>query len=254
MKPGSFRRFALAAGILSIALWLAPALLVRPLAVRLAGAAGVALELDGVRPALPWGVVIRRAVVTRDGFEVELGPIRAQLLPTGGRAEARVGAGSLLLRTEGLGLRSGVLRAQALPLDRFERFAPQGFALRGTADGVYHFGTREELELTLSRGAVVLRAPMVFDLEFAQLVVAAAREPGGGWRVDFADLRGPPLSGSARGRIRADGRIALTLEITQLEEPARSAFDMAALPTGPIPYQAELGGTLEAPVFSAVSR
>jgi hypothetical protein len=126
---------------------------------------------------------------------------------------------------------------------------PAAFGLRGTVDGVYRFDERDSLEATVSRGAVALRDPLQLDIPFAQLVVAAARENDGAWRVGFADLRGPPLSGSAQGRIEADGGLALQLEISRLEEPALTAFSMAGLPTGPLPIQAELRGTLEQPLL-----
>lgn len=253
MKPGSLRGFALAAAIVVVVLWLAPALLLSQLATRVGASAGISLEIEGVRPALPFGIVAERAVVTRGGARLEITQLSARILPSGARVEAHVGEGTLLLRTEGLTLDDGFLRAQSLPLEWLRDLAPGAFALRGSGDGVYRFGARETLELTLSRGAVELHAPIAVDLPFAQLVVVAARVPDGGWRLDFADLRGPALSGTARGSIGADGNLALTIEITQLEEPVRSAFSLAAFPTGPVPFAAELQGPLDSPRFSQVT-
>jgi hypothetical protein len=167
------------------------------------------------------------------------------------RVEGSIGAGTLLLRTRGLSLRGG-LRAQSLPLEALDGIVPGAASLRGTADGVYRFAARESLELTVSRGSLTSSGPIAVALPFAQLVIAAGREDDGAWRVDFADMRGPPLSGSAHGRIFADGQLALRVEISQLEEPALSAFSMAALPTGPLPITAELGGTLEQPTLTPV--
>lgn len=253
MKPGWPRGLFLAAASLAIAIWLAPALLLRPLCARLVGSSGIALELDGVRPAWPWGAAVERARVVRGASALELAALRAQLFPSGLRAEAQVGEGSLLLVTEGIRLRGGVVRAQSFPLERLVDLAPS-FGLRGTADGVYRFGAREALELTLARGALRLRVPVAFELAFAQLVVAAVRERDGGWRIELADLTGPPLSARATGRISADGGLAFEFEITRLEDPAREAFAMAGLPTGPTPFRVQVGGTLEAPTFSPLAR
>lgn len=253
MRSGWLRGFALATAGLAIATWLAPALLLRPVCARLLAASGIALELEGVRPAWPWGAEVERARVVRGASALELAPLRAQLFPSGLRAEAQVGEGSLLLSTDGVRLRGGVLRAQSFPLERLVDLAPS-FGLRGTADGVYRFGAREALELTLARGAVRLRTPVAFELAFAQLVVAAVRERDGGWRVELVDLSGPPLSARATGRIGPEGVLAFEVEVTRLEEPAREAFAMAGLPTGPTPFRVQIGGSLEAPSFSPLAR
>jgi hypothetical protein len=154
-----------------------------------------------------------------------------------------------LLKTHGLArLRS--LRAQSVPLEGLAPLVSPDLALRGTADGVLREdGAGAALEATVRQGVVSLRAPVEMDVPFAQLVVTAAREDDGGWRVEFADLRGPPLSASARGRIEPDGRLALRIEISALEEPALSAFALAGLPTGPLPLEADLRGTLAQPLL-----
>jgi len=248
--PRSLRSVALAAVLALAALWLAPALVGPIIAARVAEGAGASLAFEGVRPEWPWGVSAERTVVAVGGRIIEFSQLRARMRLSGGRVEARVGEGTLLLRTDGLTLRGGFLRAQAFPLDLLEGLVSSAFALRGAADGVYRFGARETLEATVSRGAAVLHAPLAIELPFAQLIVAAEREADGGWRVDFANLSGPPLSCSAQGRIGAAGELALRVEISQLEEPARFAFAAAALPTGPLPYSAELTGTLAQPRFS----
>ncbi len=250
--PGSLRTGALVTAILLAAIWSAPALVLPQLASRLAASRGFELELEGARPALPWGVTLDRAVVVGADGSVEIRGLSARLLRSGMRVEGSVGDGTILVRTGGLTLRDGLVRLQAVPLEALDGLVPGAFTLRGAADGVYRFGGHDALEATVSRGAVVLRTPLAVELPFAQLVVTAAREDDGAWRVDFADLRGPPLSGSARGRIDAHGQLALRVEISQLEEPARSVFGMAHLPTEPLPYTAELGGTLERPTFSPV--
>jgi hypothetical protein len=248
--PGSLRAGLLAAAILLAVLWLAPALLLPRILTRLAEAEGFGLELEGVRPALPFGVAVERAVVMRGGAKIEITPLAARMLLSGLRLEGSIGRGTVLLRTDGLTLRGGLIRVQSFPLERLDSVVTGAFKLRGSADGVYRFGTRETVEATLSRGALILRAPVAMELPFAQLVISAGREDDGTWRVDFADLRGPPLSGSARGQIGAQGQLALRVEISQLDELARTAFSMAHLPTGPLPYSAELGGTIANPSFA----
>ena len=243
------RGLALALLVLAAALWLAPALLVPGAASGLAATAGVALDFEGVRPAWPWGMTAQRVRVVHRGGQAELQQLRAQPSDGGLRVEARAGAGSLLLKTRGWsGLRS--LRAQSLPLESIAPLLALDLAVRGTADGVLREDdARAALEATVRQGAVSLRAPVEMDLLFAQLVVTAAREDDGGWRVEFADLRGPPLSGSAHGRIEPDGQLALRIEISALEEPALSAFALAGLPTGPLPIEADLRGTFAQPLL-----
>jgi hypothetical protein len=241
------RGIALLAAVLGIALWLAPALLLPGVASRALSADGVGLDFDGVRPALPWGVTAAKVVVVRGEGRVEITDASARVGASGVRLDGSVGTGTLLLKSRGLTLRGGLLRAQSLPIEAFAGLVPGALALRGALDGVYRFDARDSLEATVSRGAVTLDAPVVMEIPFAQLVIAAAREDDGAWRVDLADLHGPPLSGHAQGRIAANGGLALRIEITQLEEPARTAFGLAGLPTGPLPIQVELGGSLEQP-------
>jgi hypothetical protein len=249
----SLRWIALVLALLLAGLWLAPALLLPRLAARLLTADGVGLEFEGVRPALPWGMTAQRLLVVRGDGKLEVSGVSARIGRSGARVEGSVGAGTLLLRASGLTLRGGaVVRAQSLPLEALAGVLPGAVALRGIADGVYRFGERDSLEATVSRGAVSLRGPVMLEIPFAQLVVAARREDDGAWRVDFADLRGPPLSGTANGRVGADGRLALHVQISQLEQPALSAFSMAALPTGPLPLEVELGGTLEQPMLTPI--
>lgn len=244
------RGVALVALVLAAGLWLAPALLLPSVASRLLGADGVELEFDGVRPALPWGVTAAKTVVVRGEGRVEIADVSARIRSSGIRVEGSVGAGTVLLRTRELTLRGALLRTQSLPIEAFAGLLPGPFTLRGALDGVYRFDAHHSLEATVSRGALTLGGSMPMEIPFAQLVIAAAREDDGAWRVEFADLRGPPLSGNARGRIAADGGLALRVEITQLEEPALSALRMAGLPTGPLPIEAELGGSLALPILT----
>jgi hypothetical protein len=248
------RPLALAAAVALAALWLAPALLVPAIAPRLANALGVTIELEGVRPGLPFGVSIARAVVSRSGRTAELRDLHARVRPDGARIHARVGDGALFLRLDGLGGRSGLLRAESVPLERLDGWLPAALGLRGPLDGVARFGARETIEATVGRGAAIVHAPVAIELPFAQLVVTAERESDGAWRVDFADLRGPPLSATAHGRISANGELALDLEVSQLDEPARSAFASAGMVVGPLPYAGRVRGTLALPLFVAADR
>ncbi len=243
------RGIVLAAGVLAAGLWIAPALLLPGVVARLLASDGVEYEFDGVRPALPWGMTAAKVVVARADGTVEFTEVSARVRSSGVRVEGSVGAGTLLLSTRELTLRGALIRAQALPLEAFAAVLPGALGLHGTVDGVYRFEERDSLEATVRRGAVALRSPLQMEIPFMQLVVTAAREDDGGWRVGYADLRGPPLSGSAQGRISADGALELDIEISRLEEPALSAFTMAGLPTGPLPIAAELRGTLEQPLF-----
>jgi hypothetical protein len=240
--------------LLALALvWSAPALWVAWGLPGLAERAGGSVELESVRPAFPFGVSIGRARLARAGRTLELADVAARAAAGGFRLDARIGAGSVLVRTDGLSMRAGFVRARALPLEALDGFVTTTFRLRGIADGVYRFGARAEIEANVRDGAIVLSAPAGMELPFAQLTVSAAREPDGAWKVPFADVRGPPLSATARGVIGADGALALTTEIAELGEPARSGFAMLQLPTGPLPYTAEIGGTLLRPRFAVVS-
>ncbi|MGH2898487.1 MAG: hypothetical protein ACRDMZ_07420 [Solirubrobacteraceae bacterium] len=252
--PRALRLLAIVAALVLAAFWLAPALLLPSLAARLGDALGVKLALEDVRPALPFGLSIGRAEVTRDGREMEFTDLRVRLRSDGARIQAQVGDGTLLLLLDGLGARSGFLRAQAVPVERLDGWLPRALGLRGPLDGVYRFGAREAVEATIGQGAVILRAPFPIELSFNQLIVTAEREANGGWRVDFADLRGPPVSGTAHGRIAEDGQLALALEVTQLDEPARSALASAGITVGALPYAGQVRGTLSLPLFIPARR
>jgi hypothetical protein len=250
----TLRRLALAGALVLAALWLAPALLLPVLGPRLGNALGVTLAFEGVRPDFPFGIAIERVHVTREGRSLELTDLRARLASGGARIDTRLGDGTVLLRLEGLRGRSGFLRVESLPVEQLDGVLPGALGLRGPLDGVYRFGAQETLEATVGRGAGVLHAPIAVELGFRQLVVAAERLGDGAWRVDFADLRGPPVSATARGTIGVAGELALELEVSQLDEPARSAFASAGLSIGEIPWSGQVRGTVALPLFVAAAR
>lgn len=250
----ALRILAVLAAVALAALWLAPSFVLPRLAARAAEARGATLVLDDVRPAWPLGATASRGRLVREGRTVELADVSVRLEGLSGlRVEARAGEGTLLLRLPDASLRRGLLRLEAFPLGVIDGFTTGAFGLNGTADGVLRFGDAGTLEATVRDGAAILHAPIALELPFTQLIVAGGREADGGWRVDFADLRGPSVSGTARGRVGAAGELALRLDVVALEEPARAAFASAGLPTGPLPYTAELGGTLALPSFRRVS-
>jgi len=248
----SARRLALWLGLplaaLSLAVWLAPALFLRFALPRLAASSGGAIEVTGALPALPLGASATHLRVARDGRELALEDFRAVLSFSGARVDARVADGTLLVRGEGLFGASGFVRVQGVDLESLGAVLATPLALRGRADGIWHFGPDASLEGSVSRGAIVIQEPAQFELPFAQLVISAAREPAAGaWSVRWLDIQGPPLSGSASGTVAADGGLAFQADIRELEEPVRSFFALMKLPTQPLPLALALEGTLSAP-------
>jgi len=239
---------------LLLALWLAPVLLVQFALPPLAARSGGAIEVTGARPALPFGFAAARLRVVRDGRELVLDELRAVWLPSGPRVDARVAAGTLLVRGDDVFASRGFVRVQGIALESLQPLFGAPLAVRGQADGVWRFGPEASVEGSVSRGAVTVARPAPFELPFAQLVVSAARDPATrDWNVRWVDLQGPPLSGNATGRIGADGALALTAQVRQLEEPVRSFFALAQLPTDPLPLALSLEGTLAAPRLSATA-
>ena len=231
-----------------VALWLAPALALRLALPRLAANAGGVAEVDGALPALPFGVRATHVHVAREGRALDLDDLRAVWTPWHSRVEARVADGTLLFRGEGPRAESGFLRLQGVALESLEPLLGAQLALRGKADGIWRFGAQASVEGSVSRGAIALRQASMFELPFALLVLSAAREsPTSGWDVHLLDVQGPPLSASASGRIGADGALALSAQVRQLEEPVLSLFPLLQLPTGPLPLALAIEGSLSAP-------
>jgi len=238
----------------ALALWLAPAFALRFVLPGLAARAGGALESSGVWPALPFGVSAGHLRVARDGRELVLEDVRAVLLPSGPRLDARVAQGTILVRGDGLWGNGGFVRIQDVALESLDTVLASPVALRGRADGVWRFGAAASVEGTVSRGAIQLSRPAPFELPFAQLVVSAARdEASRDWDVSWIDLQGAQLAGSAQGRVGADGALALRAQIRQLEEPVKSVFGLMQLPTGPLPVEIGLEGTLAQPRLTATA-
>jgi hypothetical protein len=230
------------------ALWLAPALALRFALAPFAARAGGVAEVEGVWPALPFGVRARHLHVASEGRVLDLDDLRAVWTPWRTRVDARVADGTLLFRGEGLRADSGFLRLQGVALESLEPLLATPLALRGKADGIWRFGAQASIEGSVSRGAIVLRRAGSFELPFAQLVLSAAREsPTAGWDVRFVDVQGPPLSASASGTIGADGALALSGQVRQLEEPVLSLFPLLRLPTGPLPLALAVEGSVSAP-------
>ena len=229
-------------------LWLAPALLLRFALPPLAASSGGAIEVTGAFPALPFGVSATHLRVTRGGRELALDDFRLVLLPAGPRLDARVADGTLLVRGDGWLEASGFVRLQDVDLESLATVLAAPLGLRGRADGLWRFGPDASLEGSVSRGAVLVQQPAPFEVPFAQLVISAARDPGAGqWNVRWLDVQGPPLSGSAWGTLSPDGRIAVQVQVRELDEPARSFFTLLKLPTDPLPLALTLEGTLAAP-------
>jgi hypothetical protein len=234
--------------IACLTLWLAPALALRFVLPGLAARAGGAIEATGARPALPFGVSATHLRIARDGRELALDDLRAVLLPSGPRLDARIADGTLLVRGKGLLAASGFVRVQGVALESLATVLAAPLSLRGRADGIWRFGPAASLEGTVSRGAVVIQRPAPLEVPFAQLVLSAAREAAqGGWTVRWLDVQGPPLSGSATGTLSADGALAFDADVRELDEPVRTFFGMLQLPTGPLPLALRLEGTLAAP-------
>jgi hypothetical protein len=214
---------------------------------RLAASAGGVIEVSGALPALPFGVRATQFRVAREGRALALEDLRAVLLPSGPRLDAKVADGTLLARGEGLFARRGFVRVQDVELESLETVLAAPLALRGKADGIWRFGDDASIEGSVSRGAVRLEKPAPFEVPFMQLVISAARDPDAGqWHVRWLDVQGPPLSGSASGSVGADGQLAMQAEVRQLEEPVKSFFGMMQLPTE-TPISLALEGTLAAP-------
>ncbi|MFI5315877.1 MAG: hypothetical protein ACHQ6T_09255 [Myxococcota bacterium] len=233
---------------LALALWLAPALLLRFALPRLAASAGGAIEVDGAWPALPFGVRAAHLRIARDGRELALDDLRAVWLPVGPRLTARVADGTLLVHGEGLLASSGFVRLQGVALESLAAVLAAPLSLRGRADGIWRFGPAASVEGSVSRGALVVQRPAPLEVPFAQLVISAARAPvSGEWSVRWLDIQGPPLSGSASGTIGADGRLAFDADIRELGEPVRTFLGLMKLPTEPLPVSLSLQGTLAQP-------
>ena len=231
-----------------LALWLAPALLLRFVLPRLAAQAGGAIEVTGAWPALPFGVRATHLWIERDGRKLALDELRAVLLPSGPRLDARIAEGTLLVRGKGLLASSGFVRVQGVALESLATVLAAPLSLRGRADGIWRFGPAASLEGSVSRGAVVIQQPAPLEVPFAQLVLSAARDPSAGdWTVRWLDVQGPPLSGSATGKIAANGGLAFDADVRELGEPVRTFFGMLQLPTEPLPIALRLEGTLAAP-------
>ncbi|HXZ86206.1 MAG TPA: hypothetical protein VEI82_12025 [Myxococcota bacterium] len=251
-RPLVWLAAALACGCLL--LWLTPALALRFALPALAARAGGAAEPSGVWPALPFGASAAHLYLARDARELALDDLRAVLLPSGPRLDARVAGGTLLVRGDDLFGRSGFVRIQGVALEALSTALATPLALRGRADGVWRFGASSSVEGSVTRGALQLSAPAPFELPFAELVVSAARDDATrDWDVRWVDLQGVQLAGSAQGRIGADGTLALRAQIRQLEEPVKSFFALMQLPTGPLPVEIALEGTLAQPRLAATA-
>jgi hypothetical protein len=158
-------------------------------------AAGAAVGDDGGAV-----VVLRCGTVARSCRALARG------WPAAGCASARVGR-SLLLKTRGLGLRGG-LRAASIPLEAPGRSFPAvvARAVPRTACTASTRATRFRDDREPRRGRCAVRRD---GGPPSRSSWSREREEDGAWRVAFADLRGPPLSASAHGRVLADGRLAL---------------------------------------------
>jgi len=228
--------------------WLAPALSLRFALPALAKRSGGLIEVSGAAPALPFGASAAHVRVARAGHELALDEFRAVLLPSGPRVDARIANGTLLARGQGLSFRSGFVRAQGVDLESLATVLSIPLSLRGVADGIWRFGPASSVEGSVSRGALSVQGGTKLEVPFAQLVLSAAREPSQpGWDVRWLDIQGPPLSGSATGRLGADGSLDLRIDVRELEEPVLSLFSLLQLPTGPLPLALGLQGTLAAP-------
>jgi hypothetical protein len=246
-RPRRLRAFLWLTLGLALTVWLTPMLAARLLLPYLAARNGGSIEIEGARPALPFGVSAAHLVLRREKRVLELHDLRATWWRDGLRVDAKVGDGELLLRSVDLRASDGFLRVQSFALESLEPLLDSPLALHGRADGIYRFGAKGSVEGTVNDGSAMLRSASVFALPFAQLAISAARVPDGGWDVHSVNLEGPPLSGSAHGKIAANGALSLEAEVRQLEEPLRSLFPMLKLPTGPLPFGVSIGGTLRAP-------
>ena len=189
--------------------------------------------------------------MARDGRALDLDDLRAVWTPWHADRRA-VADGTLLFRGEGCAP-SRFLRLQDVALESLEPLHRAPLAARqGRRDLALRCegqprGHREPRRDRAAPGGLV-------QLPFAQLVLSAAREsPDAGWNVHFVDVQGPPLSASASGTIGADGALALSGQVRQLEDPVLSLFPLLKLPTGPLPLALAVEGSLSAPRLAATA-
>jgi hypothetical protein len=245
----NWKRALLLAGLcLLLAVWLVPFAFLRFVLPGMAQRSGGTLETVGAAPALPWGMRASQLKVTREGKTLVIDDFRAVLLPSGPRLDARVAEGTVLVRGDDARLSSGFVRFENFALESLAALSSDPMGFRGRCDGVWRFGPKGSFEGTISNGALMMQQPAPLQIKFTQLVVAAARaEQSGDWVVSGIDMQGPPVSGHGEGTLGADGKLAFTIDIRQLEEPIKGFMAMGHLPTEPLPLFFSLRGSTQNP-------
>ncbi|HTO53441.1 MAG TPA: hypothetical protein VMR50_08650 [Myxococcota bacterium] len=231
-----------------LGVWLAPWLMLRFALPGMAERAGGTIEVSGALPALPFGMQASHLKISRDGRVLDIDDFRAVLLPSGPRLDARIADGTLLVRGDDAQLKDGFVRLDGISLESLAVLSTEPMGVKGRCDGVWHFGRDTRFEGTVTRGAFVAQQPAPIQVPFEQLVVSAARDPDAGdWQLKTFDIQGPQITGHAAGKIGADGKLAIDIDIRDLQEPLRGFLAMSHVPTEPLPLALALRGTTALP-------
>ncbi len=235
----STRGFLILALLLGV-LWVLPSVLVRFVLPNVTGPGE--LELEGVRPALPFGVHVERAVVNLQKPPLEIREASVTWSGLKLRGAARIAGGTVKLNASGLG-GSGVVIFEDLMLGELNLELP----VDGRADGRLRWGEGEEGTLVVSDGR--FHSP---DLRGIGLPFSTMAFEWHSVGPDIRDITSVQMYGSGialdgTGRVGPNEALDLDLRVRQLAPSMQQLLLSLGLDVPPAPFEVAVGGTLENP-------
>ena len=223
-------------------LWVLPSVLVRFVLPQMAGPG--MLELEGVRPVLPIGVRVERAVVNLQEPPLEIREASVTWSGRKLRAAASLAGGTVRINASGLG-GSGVLLFEDLMLGELNLELP----VDGRAHGRLRWGKREEGTASVSNGQ--LRSPALGGIGVPFNMVAVE------WFSVGPDIReistvqvyGSGIALDGTGRVGPNEELDLDLRVRQLAPSTQQLLLSLGLDVPPAPFEVAVSGTLEAPAI-----
>lgn len=204
------------------------------------------LVLDGVRPALPLGLSVRRLDVRHPRWQLALENSSLLWKGTHLTLRARLAGGELQARAQ-LSGRKGSLRFSGLALEELPFLAGGTVALQGRAEGVASWGPVDRVSCWISDGRLQLRSLGAIGLPFSLAVVEAVQLEDDRWQLTTLQLHGPQLTLDGTGTIGPEGSLELALQIRAVDSGTRALLRAAGLRLGSLPRPLIVEGTLRSP-------
>ena len=234
---------------LAVLAWWTPALAVQLLLPEQLDAAGLEVQLDGVRPGWPFGIRATRVLARQGEREWTARQLDVKLDPSGWAVAADFEGGTVSLRATPSG-DVGLVYFDGVQLEDLSR-AWSDVPVRARARGVLRWSQGFEASAHLEAFSVT--TPIGMELRLDHVSALLAWQPDGELRISGVSGVGPSGRFALAGRLYSQERLDLRLRIDALEGRIMAILEEVGLAPQTIFTQYEISGTVQDPKLTELA-